>query len=45
MEVFFKKLFLKVAQNSQENTLCWSLFLCTASNFIKIETPAKVFSC
>ena len=36
------KVFLKISQNSQENT-CWSLF--NKVFLIKKETPTQVFSC
>ena len=39
MKVFCKKVFLKILQNSQENTCI------KARNFIKKETPLQVFSC
>ena len=42
-EMFFKKVLLKILQNSQETTCC--IFLSAKSNFIKIDTPALVFSC
>ena len=46
-EVFFKKVFLKTSQNSQENTCNGVSFLSTASNFIKkdISFLWHVFSC
>ena len=37
-EVFSKKMFLEISQNSQENTLFWSLFF-------KKKTPTQVFYC
>ena len=44
-EVFFKKVFLKISQNSQENTRTGVFFSDPACNFIKKETPAGVISC
>ena len=48
-EVFLKKEFLEIPQNSQENTCTRVSFLiklqASACNFIKIETLAQVFSC
>ena len=44
-EVFFKKVFLNISQNSQESTCNGVSFLSAASNFIKKETPAHEFSC
>ena len=41
-EVFFKKVFLKISQNSQENT-CTKV--AEACNFIKKEALAQVLSC
>ena len=38
-----KKLFLKIPQNSQENTCSESLFLIMACNFVKKETLTQVF--
>ena len=43
-EVFFKKLFLKISQNSQENTFA-GVSLSAARNFFKIENPAQALSC
>ena len=50
--VLWKKAFLKISQNSQENTWARVYFLIKlqvarveACNFIKKETPAQVFSC
>ena len=44
-----KQVFLKISQNSQENTLVGVSFLIklqvSACNFIKKETVAQVFSC
>ena len=40
-----KKAFLKILQNSQENTCDRVSFLGLACNFIKKETLAQVFSC
>ena len=44
-----KKVFLKISQNSQENTCARASFLiklqASVSNFIKKETLAQVFSC
>ena len=43
-----KKVFLKISENSQENTLCQSLFFNKVAggtcNFIKKETQAEAFS-
>ena len=45
-EVFFKKVFLKISQNSQENNCARVSFsIKLACNFIKKETLAQVFSC
>ena len=46
-EVFCKKVFLEMPQNSQENTCAKVSFLIRAEayNFIKKETLAQVFSC
>ena len=44
-EVFFKKVFLKMSQNSQENTSNRVSFLSATSNFIKKENPAHLFPC
>ena len=48
-EVFCKKVFLKILQNSQENTGARVFFLiklqASACNFIKKEILAQVFSC
>ena len=41
-EVFFKKLFLKISQNSQENTFA-GVSLSAARNFFKIENPHRFF--
>ena len=38
------KLFLKMSQNSQENTCTGVSFLSATSNFINEETPAQCFS-
>ena len=47
--VLYDKLFLEILQNSQENTCARVSFLIKlkseASNFIKKETLAQVFSC
>ena len=43
MEVFLKKVFLKISQNSQENTCTRLSFLSAAGNFINEETPAQCF--
>ena len=47
-EVFYKKMFLKISQNSQESTCALVSFLtkllAKACNFIK-ETLAQMFSC
>ena len=40
-----KKVFLKVAKNSQENTCARVSFAALACNFIKKETLVQVFSC
>ena len=44
-----KKVFLKISQNSQENTCARASFLiklqASVCNFIKKETLAQVFSC
>ena len=45
-----KKVFLKISQNSQENTCAWIFFFnrlktLTACNFIKKETLAQMLSC
>ena len=42
-EVFLKKVFLKISQNSQENTCTGVSFLSAASNFINEETIAQCF--
>ena len=42
-EVFLKKVFLKISQNSQENTCTGVFFLCATSNFINEESPAQCF--
>ena len=42
LEVFYKKLFLKVLQNSQENGCAGASFF---RNFNKTEAPAQVVSC
>ena len=46
-EVFCQKVFLKISQNSQENTCARVFFLIKlqALGFIKKETLALVFSC
>ena len=48
-KVFYKKVFLKFSQNSQENTCARASFLmklqASACNFIKKETLAQAFSC
>ena len=41
--MLFKKLFLKISQNSQENACTAFSFLSAASNFINEETPAQCF--
>ena len=41
--VFFKKVFLKISQNSQENTCIAVSFLRAASNFNNEETPVQCF--
>ena len=41
--VFFKKVFLKISQNSQENTCTAVSFLRAASNFNNEETPVQCF--
>ena len=41
--ISIKKVFLKISQNSREDTCIWASFL--ASNFIKKGTLAQVFSC
>ena len=46
--VLFKKVFLEISQNSQENTCARVSFLIklqTLGNFIKKEALAQVFSC
>ena len=45
--VLWKKVFLEISQNSQENTCARASFLIKlqACNFIKTETLAQVFSC
>ena len=43
-EAFFKKAFLKISQNSQENTCNGVSFLSAASNCIKKGSPAHMFS-
>ena len=49
LEVFRIKVFLKISQNSKQNTCTWvSVFIklqAKACNFIKPETQALVFSC
>ena len=45
-----KKEFLRISQNSQENTCAKGLFLMKlqiyrANNFIEKEIPAQIFSC
>ena len=45
--MFLKKLFLKISQNSQENTCAWVSFLIklqVSLNFIKEEALVQVFS-
>ena len=43
-EVFLEKVFLKISQNSQENTCTGVSFLSAASNFfINEETPPQCF--
>ena len=42
-EVFLKTVFLKISQNSQENTCTGVSFLSAASNFVNEETPAQRF--
>ena len=44
-EVFYKKMFLNISQNSQENTCASLFFNKVAGNFIKKETLVQVFSC
>ena len=48
-EVFYEKVFLKISNNSQENTCPRASLLiklqASFCNFIKKETPAQVFSC
>ena len=41
--MFLKKVFLKISQNSQENTCTGVSFLSAASNFINEVTPAQCF--
>ena len=41
--VFFKKVFLKISQNLQENTCTAVSFLRAASNFNNEETPVQCF--
>ena len=43
-EVIYKKVFLKISQNLQENTYVGLYFLIKLQ-VIKKETPAQVFSC
>ena len=45
--ILLKKVFLKILQNSQENTCVGVSFLIKPQtcNFIKKETPTRVFSC
>ena len=47
-EVFYKKVFLKILQNSQENTCARVSFLtklqASACNFLKKETLPQVFT-
>ena len=40
-----KKVFLKIFQNSQENTCARAFFLIKLQAFIKKETLARLFSC
>ena len=42
--VFIKKVFLKISQNSQENS-CIRVLLVSVCNFIKKDTQTQVFSC
>ena len=42
-QVFLKKMFLKIAQNSQENTCTGVSFLSAACDFINEETLAQYF--
>ena len=42
--VFYKKLFLKISQNLQENNCARVSFVLKACNFIKKEALAQVFS-
>ena len=42
--MFLKTVFLKLLQNSQENTCTGVSLLSAASNFINEETPAQCFS-
>ena len=46
-EVFYKKVFLEISQNSQKNICARASFLIKlqALNFTKKETLAQVFSC
>ena len=41
MEVFLKKVYFKILQNSQENNCTGVSFLSAASNFINEETWSK----
>ena len=43
-EVFCKKVFFEISQNSQENT-CARVSLLRPATSLKKETPAQVFSC
>ena len=42
-EVFFKKVFWKILQNSQENTCNGISFLSASSNFVNEKIPAQCF--
>ena len=48
-QVFYKNVFLKISQNSEENTCVRASFLKTLQssvcNFIKKDTLTQVFSC
>ena len=48
-EVFYEKVFLKISNNSEENTCARVSLLiklqASVCNFIKKETPAQLFSC
>ena len=41
--MFFKKVFLKISQNSNKNTCTGVSFLSAASNFINEGTPAQCY--